>query len=116
MRCTSLPLAAMTDYYNWGMKPDNHLKRHELPAVASQPLRPKTTSTWMARVGRAAFWVGFGLSCVSLYRRHCSIGRNLDGQHRVGDIKWWPCDGPNDIPGAECGYAMWVPVERRKTG
>ncbi|KAH9848513.1 Alpha/Beta hydrolase protein [Lenzites betulinus] len=30
--------------------------------------------------------------------------------YRVGDVKWWACDGPNDVPGAECGYAI-VPLD-----
>ena len=27
----------------------------------------------------------------------------------IGDVVWGPCDDPNTVPGAECGYAMCVP-------
>lgn len=26
----------------------------------------------------------------------------------VGDVKWWKCDGPDVVPGVECGYIMYV--------
>ena len=26
----------------------------------------------------------------------------------IGDVVWGKCDDPSAVPGAECGYAMWV--------
>lgn len=93
----------MADYYNWGLDPTNIPKGSELP-LPQQPRKPRTS--WKDRVGRAALWVGFGLSCVSLYRRHYGIGRTTGESYRVGDVKWWACEEPGHAPGAECGYAM----------
>ena len=33
----------------------------------------------------------------------------------IGDVVWGPCDDPEAVPGAECGYAMCVPRPRPST-
>lgn len=93
----------MTDYYNWGMSPASIPKGYEIPL----PQHPnKSSGSWKDRVGRAALWVGFGLSCVSIYRRHHRTESNIDGQLNIGDVKWWACEEQGHAPGADCGYAM----------
>ncbi|EIW53437.1 uncharacterized protein TRAVEDRAFT_74763 [Trametes versicolor FP-101664 SS1] len=101
----------MADYYNWGLDPTNIPKGSELP-LPQQPRKPRTS--WKDRVGRAALWVGFGLSCVSLYRRHYGIERTTGESYHVGDVKWWACEEQGHAPGAECGYAI-VPLDYLNT-
>ncbi|KAI0634190.1 TAP-like protein-domain-containing protein [Trametes polyzona] len=96
----------MPDYYSWGVDPE---KRSQVDGSFPGPgNRSARRTQWF---GRMALFVGFCLACSTLLKR--PHGESLWGseqQYRVGDLKWWPCNAPNDVPGAECGYAI-VPLD-----
>ncbi|KAI0658734.1 TAP-like protein-domain-containing protein [Cubamyces menziesii] len=100
----------MPGYYSWQASQDEKQSRvglslydHQCPHTA-KPMRTK----WL---GRAAMLIGLCLLLSTILKRCLSgLSGMPDANYRVGDIKWWPCTGADDVPGAECGYAI-VPLD-----
>ncbi|KAI0827447.1 TAP-like protein-domain-containing protein [Trametes gibbosa] len=94
----------MKDYYDWGMESE----KRRLDPFSVERSYPQTGRTrWF---GRMMAFVGLCLvGATLLNRQHCAHV-TTGGEHNLGDVKWWPCEGPNTVPGTECGYAI-VPLD-----
>jgi len=52
----------------------------------------------------------YGIQCLLITgSERVSVSESSGGGWKSlspGEIKWWPCEGPEAIPGSECGYIM----------
>ncbi|KAF8498909.1 hypothetical protein BU17DRAFT_102873 [Hysterangium stoloniferum] len=79
----------------------------------------------VARQRRGTFWLASIITMLVFGMLHLWIRWSKDTDDRSmilnksdhaenwqemmpGTVKWWPCDGPNDLPGSECGFIMQV--------
>ncbi|KAH9884113.1 TAP-like protein-domain-containing protein [Cubamyces lactineus] len=101
----------MLGYYGQVAAEDE--KQPQVGLSLYDPQQPTTTtkSTRAKWLGRAATLIGLCLVISAILGRcpHSHSGTS-DTDYRVGDIKWWPCTGVDDVPGAECGHAV-VPLD-----
>lgn len=44
----------------------------------------------------------------SLTQKAHILGTQVEPSVLIGQVKWWKCEDPDALPGAECGYIMYV--------
>ncbi|KAI8989178.1 TAP-like protein-domain-containing protein [Trametes punicea] len=103
------PPSTMTDPSNCAMA-EKHPYDGSIRCNASELPRERTSRTkWF---GRLAVLIGLYLACSTTFKRQFYVSNttSTNEEYRVGDLKWAPCTGQHDVPGAECGYAI-VPLD-----